>query len=342
MAYQSKKYKEESDYDKKVVIKALNEITKTFDSIGAKNGLDAATEFTFVWGILTSNLSLLEKACQAPEQLKRALLGGAGMGLTLDPGRQFAYLTVRRGRLIYDISYRGLIKIAVDEGLVKHVKPELVHSKDHFEYRGPHQRPVHECQNFFGDRGKIVGGYCVALLADDSLCIETMRESEFLQIAKLNTKSDAWKNDFSSGEMRKKTLVKRAQKWWYSSAAADEKDGHAPGQRLAAAINHLNTEGGEGIETQSAPESPEPQTPAEPVAESEVRAQAVEHIRKLVARAAEKGAWSAAEQYVSDRFDDREQLFGLQQIEAAKKAAAAALSSASPREELPPPAEIPD
>lgn len=333
MAYQGnrsqtggeRRFRKESDYDKSIVEQAMASISEPFNRIGQRSGLSAEEEFAYVWTIFTSNLSLLEKACNEPEQLKRALLTGAGVGLTLDPGRQYAYLTVRRGKLIYDVSYRGLIKLAVDEGLVAHVKPELVHEKDTFQYRGPHERPVHTSSSFFGDRGPVVGGYCEAVLPDGSIVIETMRESEFVEIAALNQDSDAWKKDFSSGEMRKKTVVKRAAKWWYNSAVA----GGKASARMEQAIAYLNNEGGEGVTTASGV-SAEPAAPEPPrvYVEAEVSAPAVlEHIDKVIARAGQSGGWAAARQYLNGRLKGDDLGYALQKLAVAEQNAGSANTS---------------
>lgn len=317
-----RRFRKESDYDKTLVQNALADIESAFNRVGQRAGLNAEEEFAYVWTIFTSNLSLLEKACNEPEQLKRALLTGAGVGLTLDPGRQYAYLTVRRGKLIYDVSYRGLIKLAVDEGLVSHVKPELVHEKDQFEYRGPHERPVHTSSDFFGNRGPVVGGYCEAVLPDGSLVIETMRESEFQEIASLNQDSDAWKKDFSSGEMRKKTVVKRAAKWWYNSAVA----GGKASARMEQAIAYLNNEAGEGIPAEAVA-SRKPDVPPEPrvyTPDDVSSPKVLEHIGKVIDRAVQSGGWAAAGQYLKGRLSKHEADLGyaLQCLAAAEQQAA--------------------
>lgn len=311
---EGRKYRQESDYDKRPIQAALKEISASFDAVGGKHGLSADEEFAYVWTILSGNLSLMEMASKNPDQLKRALLTGAGIGLTLDPARQYAYLTVRRGKLIYDIGYRGLIKLAVDEGLVRHVKAELVHQKDRFEYRGPRERPLHTSADFFGDRGPIVGGYCEAVLPDGSIVIETMRESEFKEIAKLNADSDAWKRDFSSGEMRKKTLVKRAAKWWYNSA------GGQGSARVEKTIAYLNNEAGDGIAPGDG-DSAQPEPPKEPrvYTQADVSSPGVEKkIAEVVARAVASGAWQAARQYFESRLKGDDLGYAMQELNKAQ------------------------
>ncbi|MBU0501471.1 MAG: recombinase RecT [Gammaproteobacteria bacterium] len=320
-----KQYKKESDYDKAKVVTALNQIREQYARTLARHGLHTEQEIAFLWAILTSNLNLLEKACQEPEQFKRALLMQASIGLTLDPSRAYAYLVVRKTKLILDVGYRGLIKIAVDEGLIKTAKPELVHAQDRFEYKGPSAAPVHTNANFFGERGPVVGGYVIATLPDGTVMVETMTESEFQEIALLNPSSDAWKKEFSKGEMRKKTVLKRASKWWYNSAVSGADSG-----RLQSAISYLNEEAGEGI-PQATTEPAEPQVPADDQVPETVKTR----VAQILVRAQKQGAWKPCADYMSEKFKGKELTWALDQL---KKAETEATNADSGPDSEPPPA----
>src|SRR5690606_1820212 len=91
---------------------------------------------------------------------------------------------------------------------------------------------------FAKDRGDIIGVYVVAKTADGDYLTETMTRDEIDGIMNRSEsvkagKSTPWKTDY--GEMAKKTVVKRAQKYWPKT------------ERLAAAVHHMATDGGEGI-----------------------------------------------------------------------------------------------
>ncbi|OGT90154.1 MAG: hypothetical protein A2514_11535 [Gammaproteobacteria bacterium RIFOXYD12_FULL_61_37] len=336
MAYQSnarqnrdgeQQYRKEADYDRSVVDRALSEISGQYGRMLAAHGLSIDQEIAFLWAIFQGGLSLLEKACQEPEQLKRALLMQASIGLTLSPSRAFAYLVIRKFKLILDVGYRGLIKLAVDEGLVRTAKPELVHKGDQFEYRGPSTAPLHTNANFFGDRGPVVGGYVIATLPDGGVMVETMTEGEFVEISLLNKDSDAWKKEFSKGEMRKKTVLKRASKWWYNAAAGKDSE------RLAAAITYLNEEAGEGIPTGPIGLAEQPKPPAEPAvpADGQILASTKTRVEMILRRATKQGAFKPCEDYLREKFSGGELAWALAQLRQAEEVANS--------EPEPPPAE---
>lgn len=303
--------KTEHDFDMTPVQKALESIRSDYDHVASRNGLTSDQEFGHVWCILTGNMSLLEQACAETQQLTRALKQQASIGLSLDPSRQYSYLTLRRGQLIFDVGYRGLIKLAVDEGLIRSAKPELVYEKDRFEYRGPSNLPLHQCADIFGDRGRIVGAYCESRLANGDLMIEVMKESEFIEISMNNPKSDAWKKDFSSGEMRKKTIVKRAAKWWYNSSVGGSSNA---GARLNSAVHYLNTEAGEGVVPDSQDE-----TVAEPIYNpDDASEKARTFVTNVINRATATNAWTAAEQLCSERLKGPDLAYANKALQEAK------------------------
>ena len=340
-----KKYIKESDLNVNAVEAALDQIRSQYDKIGQQHGLSSDVEFEFLWSIFTSNTSLLQKACEEPKQLKRALLTQAGVGLTLDPSKQLSYLVVRKYKLIYDVGYRGLIKIAVDDGLIESAKPELVYRNDTFEYRGMHEEPIHTSQDFFGDRGPVVGAYLITTLPSGKILVETMTESEFMEISALNPNSDAWKNEHSKGEMRKKTILKRGSKWWYNSAATGKSV-----ERLANMINYLNEEAGEGIDLQknktesssqsAAPEEQSPE-PAPILADEEVPEKASNFAFKVVDRAKKANAFKVGEEYLKEKFHDEKLLaWALEKLRLAKEEVEQAENGSE--QEPPPPTAQPE
>ena len=140
---------------------------------------------------------------------------------------QFAYLVPRKVNgsqtICLDISYRGLIKLATDTGVIKAMKAELVYENDDFTYNGFHKEPELKA-NPFKDRGGIVGVYAMALLVGGGVLVETMTIDE---VDKIRNDSEAYKSaakDVNSWkyqnnvwvkyytEMIKKTVIKRAYK----------------------------------------------------------------------------------------------------------------------------------
>lgn len=159
----------------------------------------------------------LEVANNNPGSVKLAMLNVAATGLTLNPANKYAYLVPRDGEILLDISFKGLIKIATDSGAILWARADVVREKDVFTYRGPHAEPSFESGNVFGDRGEIVGGYCVAKTREGDILCEIMSKKQLYDVracSDLFAKSGKgpWA-DFEE-EMCKKTLIKRAAKTW--------------------------------------------------------------------------------------------------------------------------------
>jgi recombination protein RecT len=178
----------------------------------------------------------------------------AAIGISLNPAKKQAYLVPRDGRINLDISYMGLLDIAVASGSIMWGQAKLVHEQDTFELNGFDKPPIHQFKPFSKDRGEIIGVYVVVKTHSGDFLTETMALDEVNAIRDRTSAWKAWLKDKKScpwvtdpGEMIKKTVIKRAYKTWPKT------------DRLDQAIHHLNTEGGEGLaDLQPAP----PPTPA--------------------------------------------------------------------------------
>lgn len=148
----------------------------------------------------------------------------------------------RDGKICLDISYMGLMDLAIDSGSIRWGQAELVYANDTFGLNGIDQQPTHIRNPFAKDRGDVVGVYVVVKTADGDYLTDAMSVDE---INAIRDRSSAWKAWISKqkscpwltdwGEMAKKTVVKRAYKYWPKT------------ERLDTAIHHLNTDGGEGL-----------------------------------------------------------------------------------------------
>nr|WP_264371161.1 recombinase RecT [Azotobacter chroococcum] len=98
----------------------------------------------------------------------------------MNPARGFAYLVPREGQVILDVSYRGMIKAAVNDGAIKDCIVELVYANDEFVYRGKRQSPTHTFNPFDkkADRGEFVGAFVEALLPDGRVHVEAVTAEE--------------------------------------------------------------------------------------------------------------------------------------------------------------------
>ena len=190
------------------------------------NQLDFLKESQFALQLLTKNDFLLNVARGNPDSLQSAISNVAAIGISLNPALAFAYLVPRKVNksqsVCLDISYRGLIKLATDTGVVKAMKAELVYANDTFTYNGFHEKPEFHADPF-ADRGELRGVYAMALLADGTVLVETMSIDE---VNAIRDDSEAYKSALDKGgwtldnnvwvkfytEMVKKTVIKRAYK----------------------------------------------------------------------------------------------------------------------------------
>lgn len=217
----------------------LNQFQSSFDALlsnDSKALVDFKKEALFAMQALTNNSFLLSIANQNPQSLKNAILNIASIGISLNPIKKHAYLIPRKGSVCLDISYLGCCEIAVSSGSVKFVQAKIVREKDRFEVLGISQEPIHQYQPF-GDRGEVVGVYCVAKIHDNTFLTETMSINDVYAIRdrseSFKKKSGPWFTD--EEEMIKKTVIRRASKLWprvdindrldLAVAAIDEIDG---------------------------------------------------------------------------------------------------------------------
>lgn len=212
-----------------------------FEAVLCDQSISFDREASFAIQVLESNDFALGIATRNRQSVVNAVTNVAAIGLSLNPATKLAYLVPRKGGICLDISYIGLVKLATDSGSVRWVKAELVHEADQFEIVGVGQPPLHRFNPFSKDRGAVVGVYCVAKTADGDYLTDAMGIAD---VHSVRDRSESWKKGQSGpwktdpGEMTKKTIVKRAAKMWPKT------------ERLDAAIHHLNTDGGEGLDLQ--------------------------------------------------------------------------------------------
>ena len=202
------------------------------------------------------------------QSVREAMLNVAAIGVTLNTARKLAYLLVRDGAIVYDLSYLGLIEVAVQSGAICWAQAEIVRDKDVFRRLGVDKAPLHEYEEF-RDRGEVIGAYVTAKLPSGDFLTATMPVGEINEIRDksrgANSAYSPWKNFWS--EMARKTVVKRGSKYWKTSSTNSA--------RLDMAIQHLN-DGHEGIEFSEPP--PPIQAPRE--RESQQPAKEVERQRE--------------------------------------------------------------
>lgn len=285
---------------------AIRQAQAQFELAAKSTGMDWRTEVVFAMQSMANNPFLADTARKNPLSLRLAMVNVAAVGVSLNPAQALAFLIPRDGKVVLDISYRGLLKLATDTGSIVWAKSELVYERDSFVYKGPAEAPEHHSNPFQKDRGEFIGVYCVAKTHGGEFLTEAISAEEIYRIRDMSDlyarkKSGPWVSFF--GEQAKKTCLKRAQKTWPKT-----------GPRLAHAIEYLNQEAGEGIDfarTQgNAPEI----LPSPEMVEEGQRAR----IANVIGRAVKAKAWLPAEEYFREKYSGQELAYALSELRKAQ------------------------
>lgn len=288
---------------------AITQAQSQFEEAAQRTGMDWRAEMLFAMQSMANNPFLTDVARNNPLSLRMAMVNVAAIGISLNPATAMAFLVPREGKVILDISYRGLIKLATDTGSIQWAKAELVYAKDSFTYKGPGLLPEHHSDPFDKDRGEFRGVYCVAKLASGEYLVETMSAEDIYTIRDLSDlyakkKKGPWINFF--GEQAKKTCIKRAQKTWPKSSP-----------RLSQAIDYLNKEAGEGIDFNSREKDSRPaieMVPTDDMIQEAIR----QKIMRVVDRAVKVAAWKPADDYLREKYSGPELAWALDQLKKSK------------------------
>lgn len=216
----------------------INAVRDDFMSLLSDRSIKFEQEAGFALQVLSNNEYSLKVATNNKASIINAVKNIAAIGISLNPAKKQAYLVPRGGAICLDISYMGLMDLAMATGSIRWAQAEIVRENDGFTRGRFDQPPVHSFNPFAKDRGAIVGVYVVVKTADGDYLTHTMEIGEVYDI---RDRSEAWKRNGGGpwktdpGEMIKKTCVKQAYKYWPKT------------DRLETAIHHLNTDGGEGL-----------------------------------------------------------------------------------------------
>lgn len=220
----------------------------TFLSVLTDTSLNFDREAGFAIQTLMANEYAMKIATSNRQSVVNAVANIAAIGISLNPAKKQAYLVPRDGKICLDISYIGLMDLAMATGALKWAQAALVHEQDTFVLNGFDKPPTHNFTPFGKDRGEVVGVYVVVKTADGEYLTTIMSIEEVNAIRDRSSAWKAWIERKKScpwvtdpGEMAKKTCVKRAYKYWPKTP------------RLEQAIHYLNTDGGEGLDHSGKP-----------------------------------------------------------------------------------------
>lgn len=232
----------------------IHAMRDSFNVVAANRGVNFDKEAGFAIQLLSGNDYAMKAAMNNRQAVCDAITNVAAIGISLNPARKQAYLVPRKNKICLDISYIGLIDLAIDSGSIVWAQANVVREHDNFVINGFDKPPTHGHDPFAGAaRGAIKGAYVVVKTHDGEYLTHTM---DIPAIYSVRDRSEAWKASQSGpwktdeGEMIKKTVVKQAYKYWPKTDRTE---------RLDDAIHHLNTDG-EGfapVNNQPAPFAPE-------------------------------------------------------------------------------------
>mgnify|MGYP003633444201 CR=1 FL=1 len=196
------------------------------------NKVEWAKESQFAIQVLGSNDLLAKTAMNAQASLQNAVINVAAIGISLNPALKHAYLVPRGGAVCLDISYIGLLHIAMQSGSIEWGQAKLVYANDEYINNGIDKAPSHK-QDTFGDKGLVIGAYCTVKTSTGAYLTEEM---DIAALNKVKATSKANKGPWRSWpeEMMRKTVLKRGSKYWPKV------------ERLSHAIETLNAH--EGLE----------------------------------------------------------------------------------------------
>ncbi len=208
-----------------IITGAINEARDDFSRVLVDRSISFERESGFAIQILQNNDFAMKIAMAHKPSLLAAVTNIAAIGISLNPARKQAYLVPRGGKICLDISYIGLLDIAVASGSIMWGQAELVHENDAFRKVGMDKQPNHEFEPFGKSRGPIVGVYVVVKLHNGDYLTTTMAIDDVYSI---RDRSESWKRNgqgpwkTDEGEMIKKTVIRRAYKMWPKTVRLDD------------------------------------------------------------------------------------------------------------------------
>jgi len=235
--------------DKLEIRNIVNSVSERFEEIAmTHDAVKFQQECFFAMQAVQENSYLGTIALKNPDSLRAAVLNVAAIGLSLNPALKYAHIVPRNGKACLDIPYGGLIKLATDTGSIEWVQAEVIKEHDDFTYRGIGTKPDFKC-DYFSERGKTIGTYCVAKLHSGDYLVTVMSVDECFVIRDRTAAWQSFKNNqikscpwsTDEGEMLKKTVIKRSSKLWPKT------------ERLQKAVATQNEHEGIDFATEQAP-----------------------------------------------------------------------------------------
>jgi recombination protein RecT len=228
-----------------VIEEVVYALRPAFDAVSVDKSITFQREAEFALQAFSKSDYLTKVAAENIQSVKDCITNLSAIGLTLNPVKKQCYLVPRKKTVCLDISYMGLIDMAVDSKSIKWAQAAVVRKGDSFQLHGYDKPPTHSFDPFGTDRGDIVGVFVVVKLAD---CSDYLTHTmSIADVYAIRDRGEAWKAYIADTskrcpwvtdevEMIRKTCVKQASKYWPKN------------DKLDTAIAYLNGDGGEGID----------------------------------------------------------------------------------------------
>jgi phage RecT family recombinase len=198
------------------------------------NAISIDAEQNYAIQQLYKNDTSTKIATSNPVSVQNAILNLSSIGISLNPALKHAYLVPRDGAICLDVSYMGLMHLAQEIGSIEWGQAKIVFANDDYQNQGLNNQPIHK-YNAFTSRGDKVGVYCCVKLPSGDYLTEEMSGEDIAAVRKSSKSQHSsyspW-NTFED-EMWRKSVVKRASKYW-------PKSNNNTGNRLDTAIHVIN------------------------------------------------------------------------------------------------------
>ena len=145
------------------------------------------------------------------EDLATALVRSAQDGL--DPLNNEVYIHEGYGgKLQYDISYKGLRKMAIEKSQkpISNIYAQLIKEGDELDELIINGVPSLNYKSKFNNKGSIIGVFAICNYQDGTMIYEVMTKEEIDACRSKSKNSGAWKDFY--GEMAKKSVIRRLSK----------------------------------------------------------------------------------------------------------------------------------
>lgn len=125
----------------------------------------------------------------SPESVYLALIACAQVGLEPGAMKQECFIVPYKTTATFMLGWRGLVKLAMRSGAVNSIKSQLVYDQDAFDLDlGSNEHVVHRPS--LKERGKIIGAYAIAKMANGELEVEWMSIDDLEKVRRSSQRGD--------------------------------------------------------------------------------------------------------------------------------------------------------